>query len=119
MPSSACLPLGANGPVNDMEKPILIGSPAGVWAWTGAVQAATARAARKGAASPRRFSPSGMLSSSRWRFYRSARNRIRRPFCSLVVGRRSLRSGPAPDLIGKLDDHGKLRPLLVLGQDIA
>src|SRR3954470_1889332 len=29
-PSSACLPLAASGPVSDIEKPILIGSP--LWA---------------------------------------------------------------------------------------
>src|SRR5215468_9604687 len=42
MPSSACLPLGASGPVSAMEKPILMGS----WASVGAAHRAIVRAAR-------------------------------------------------------------------------
>src|SRR5262245_23343603 len=42
MPSSACLPLGANGPVSAMEKPILMGS----WASVGPANRAAVRAAR-------------------------------------------------------------------------
>src|SRR5215510_13987476 len=41
MPTSACLPLGASGPVSAMEKPILMGS----WARVGAAKRAAVRAA--------------------------------------------------------------------------
>src|SRR6187551_3116500 len=44
-PSSACLPLAASGPVSDIEKPILIGSPPCASA-APAVIAATATPAR-------------------------------------------------------------------------
>src|SRR6516225_766915 len=46
MPSSACLPLGARGPVSAMEKPILMGSWASVGASVGAAHRAAVRAAR-------------------------------------------------------------------------
>src|SRR5215470_5867734 len=63
-PSSACLPLAASGPVSAMEKPILIGSPAGAWALAGVRNRATAAVARNEANTPRRFSRTSIASSS-------------------------------------------------------
>src|SRR5262249_22315746 len=50
MPTSACLPFGASGPVNDMEKPILIGSPC--WAEAGAAASVRPAAATVAAMMP-------------------------------------------------------------------
>src|SRR5262245_25964147 len=63
-PSSACLPLAASGPVSAMEKPILIGSPAGTWALAGVRNRATAAVARNEATTPRRVSRASIASSS-------------------------------------------------------
>src|SRR6266540_4475343 len=55
MPSSACLPLGASGPVSAIEKPILIGSPVGAWALAGLQTAAASAAPKNEAAMPRQL----------------------------------------------------------------
>ena len=63
MPTSACLPFGASGPVSDIEKPILIGSPCWAEAGTaGSVKAAKAEARKPTVA--RRFAviPGSMAS---------------------------------------------------------
>ena len=56
MPSSADLPFGDSGPVSAIEKPILIGSPAGAWALAGPQTTAAKAAPKNEAAMPRQFS---------------------------------------------------------------
>src|SRR6516164_9916575 len=63
MPSSACLPKPASGPVSAMPKPMAIGWPDGVCACVGAGNAATEAAARRAVAKPRHFSRTSMVSS--------------------------------------------------------
>jgi len=64
MPSSACLPLAASGPVSAMEKPMVTGWPDGAWAFAGVNNTATAAAAKNEATAPRHFSRASMRSSS-------------------------------------------------------
>src|SRR5262249_16036365 len=63
MPSSACLPFGDSGPVNDMEKPILTGSPAAPWALARIKNRVTAAPARSETIAARDFNCANMAPS--------------------------------------------------------
>src|SRR5882757_434535 len=93
--TSDILPLAASEPVSDMLKPILIGSP--LWASAATADSATAAV------------PPAMLFASR------------RQLSNPLIVSSLLVSGclSAPDFIGQLHHHAELRPLFVLGDDIA
>src|SRR5262245_32403303 len=113
MPSSACLPLAASGPVSAMEKPIVTGWPDGAWAFAGVKNTATAAAAKNEATAPRHFSRASMRSSS-WLMFD-----LGFLLGFLAIPRFKVAFSSSPDLAGDFDDHAQFRPLLVLGQDIA
>src|SRR5262245_62125831 len=64
MPSSACLPKPASGPVSAMPKPIVIGWPDSVCACVDFRNATTATAARREGAVLRHFGRASMVSSA-------------------------------------------------------
>src|SRR5262245_53111034 len=118
MPSSACLPLAASGPVSAMEKPIVTGWPYGAWAFAGGKNTATAAEAKNEATAPRHFSRASMRSSS-WLMFDLGflLGFLLGFFGDLSVFKVAFSS--SPDLVGEFDDHAQFRPFLLLGQDIA
>src|SRR5712691_2608370 len=116
--TSDILPLGASGPVSAMPKPIVIGWPDGAWAAAATVEAASAALASNEAARTRHFSAAGMVSSVG---RTTADGTTVFPLPSSVACRLSsvVCRPSSPHLVGEGDDHAQLRPLLVLGEDIA